>query len=255
MSVMWSSAWAKSSLSWNSCPDQPLRLPLVGRDEIRVRLRAQAQRLALGVEHGLDVSPIELPNRLCVEALVHPSRQRAGEDDGVCAAREVAKLLEQDVELGRLDVRAPFVDLGVGAAGGVDDRRRRSRLFSDLDEVVEDALAGELGDDGGAGPAAREARRHHGHVEPLQRPRDVDPFAAGERQPAARAVALAGLEVRDGERPVERRVHRHGDDHENQPPMWLIVRVAYHLTRSTALGASRSSAATSGVRPISLPRS
>jgi hypothetical protein len=30
-------------------------------------------------------------------------------------------------------------------------------------------------------------------------------------------VALAALEVRDGQRAVDRRVHGHGHDHENHP--------------------------------------
>jgi len=46
--------------------------------------------------------------------------------------------------------------------------------------------------------------------------RDVDPLAARERETLARAVPVPALEVRDGDRPVERRVQRDGEDHPAQ---------------------------------------
>ena len=57
----------------------------------------------------------------------------------------------------------------------------------------------------------------------LQRARDVDPFATGEREPLAGAVPVPGMEARNGQRPVERRVHRHGDDHVIQLQTLLAV--------------------------------
>ena len=130
------------------------------------------------------------------------------------------ELLEQHLELLGGDVRAPLVDLGVRVLGRIDDGRRRARLLADADEVVEDRLGGQLLDDARAGAAAGEPGRDDGHVEPLERARDVDPLAAGERQHLARAVAVAALEVRHGQRPVERSVQRHGDDHGRRPPRW-----------------------------------
>ena len=130
------------------------------------------------------------------------------------------QLLEQHLQLVGLHVWAPLVDLGVRAAGRVDDRGRGARLVADSDEIVEDRLAGQLLDDAGAGPAPGEAGRDHRHTQVLQRAGDVDPLAAGERQAGARAVALAELEVRHGQRAIDGGVERDGDDHENQAPMW-----------------------------------
>src|SRR5262249_4922262 len=48
-----------------------------------------------------------------------------------------------------------------------------------------------------------------------------------ERQARARAMALAELEVGDGERAVERRVQGDGDDHGSHPAIVLPTRVAY----------------------------
>ena len=106
------------------------------------------------------------------------------------------ELLEQHLELLGRDLRPPLVDLRVGALGRVDDGGRRSRLLADADEVVQDRLGGQLLDDPRAGPAARETGRDDRDVEPLQRPRDVDPLAARERQHLARPVALPAVEVR-----------------------------------------------------------
>jgi hypothetical protein len=44
-------------------------------------------------------------------------------------------------------------------------------------------------------------------------------------------VPLTALEVRDGERPVDRRVERDRDDHVNHFPMWCAARPAYQPTR------------------------
>ena len=123
-------------------------------------------------------------------------------------------------------MRSPLVDLGVGASGRIDDCGRGARLVADPHEVVENRLRGQLLDDAGARPATSQARRHDGDVETLQCARDVDALAAGEREALAGAMPVAELKVRNGERPVERRVQRHGHDHENQPPMCRRVRPA-----------------------------
>src|SRR5437773_2275088 len=83
-------------------------------------------------------------DRLAVKAVVDAARERAGEDDVLGAAGEVDELLEQDLQLLGLDVRAPLVDLGVATAGRVDDRCRGARLVLDAHEVVQDRLRGQL---------------------------------------------------------------------------------------------------------------
>jgi len=88
-----------------------------------------------------------------------------------------------------------------------------ARLVFDPDEVVQDRLAGQPFDDPETCLTACQACGHHGHAERLQRAGHVDPFAAGEREPRARAVALPALKVRDGDRARERGVERDGDDH------------------------------------------
>ena len=126
--------------------------------------------------------------------------------------------------------------------GRVDDGRRGARLVGDPHEVVEDPLGRQLLDDARAGAAAGEAGRDHGHVEPLERAGDVDPLAAGEREHAARAVAVAELEVRDGDRPVERGVERDGEDHERTLLRGAWFAPAYQRTRPPSAGRSRPSA-------------
>src|SRR5262249_50860076 len=157
------------------------------------------------------------------------------------------------LELLRLDVRAPFVDLRVARACRVDDRGRGPRLVVDPDEVVEDRLAGQLLDDAGAGPSAGEAGGDDRDAEALQRPRDVDPLAAGQRQALARAVPLAALEVRNGQRAIDGGVERDGDDHETQPHMWWRVRRVYQPARPASPGRETERAATSGTATSSRP--
>ena len=199
-------------------PDEPLGLALVRRDEERLRLDAEAHRLALAVERGEHVAAREVVDRLRVEVVRDVARQRAGEDDELRALREVVELLEQQLELLPAHRRAPLVDLRVRAAGRVDDRRRGTRLALDAHEVVEDRLGGEALDDPQAGLAADEARRDDGHAERLQRTRDVDPLPAGGGDAGARAVPLSALEVGHGQRPVDGRVECDGDDH---PKRWI----------------------------------
>ena len=205
-------------------PDQSLGLALVGRDEPRLRLDAQPQRLSFGVEDGANAAARQLTNCLRVEAGVDASRERARKHDDVRAAGEVRQLLEQHLQFVGADVRSPLVDLSRRAARRIHDDSRRARLVGDPDEVVEDRLGGELLDDARSRATAREPRRDDRYIEPLERPRDVDPLPARERQAGARAVPVARLEVRDGERPVEGSVERDGDDHEKKPQRWCSVR-------------------------------
>src|SRR5438067_13532036 len=72
--------------------DEPLRLVLVRRDEERLGLGAEPQRLPCRVEHGEDPAPVELADRLPVEALVDVARQRARENDGLCVLSGVGVL-------------------------------------------------------------------------------------------------------------------------------------------------------------------
>ena len=186
-----------------------------------------------------------------VERLVDAARQRAGEDDGLGAAREVAELVHQHPELGLGHLRAPLVDLRLRARRRVDDERRGARLVADADEVVEDRLARQLLDDARAGAAAGEPGRDDGDVEPLERARDVDALAARERQHLARAVTLPELERRDGERAVERGVEGDGDDHgvSTVPRDGAPVRRASQRRLGERRRARRASrAATSGER-------
>jgi len=200
-------------------PDEPFGLALVGRHEKRLRLDAQAQRRPFRIEDGPHVPPVQIADRLGVERVGDTARQRAGEHDHVRAAREIADLLEQHGELVLVDVGAPLVDLGVRRRRRVDHRRRRPRLVGDADEVVEDRLRRQLLDDARARSPSREAGRDHRDVQSLERTGDVDALAPRERQPLARAVPLSELEVRHGQRAVDRRVEGDRDDHENQLPM------------------------------------
>src|SRR4029079_2615304 len=88
-----------------------------------------------------------------------------------------------------------------------------SRLAADAHEVVEDGLAGQLLDDACPRATTGKTGGDDRHVELLERARHVDPLAPRERQDVARAVALAQLERRDGQRAVERSVEGGGGDH------------------------------------------
>ena len=225
-SAIESSAIRKSSSSSSSCPTTCSASRWFGEIEKRLGLGAEPQRLALGVEHDRDAAAVQVAHRLRVEALLDAARQRAGEDDVVRAAREVVQLLEQHLELFGRDLRPPLVDLRVRALGRVDDCGRGTRLLPDPHEVVEDRLGRQLLDDARTGAAAGQPGRDDGHFEPLQRAGDVDPLAAGKRQHLARPVTLTHLEVRHGQRAVERCVQRDGDDHPKSPPRWWSVRPA-----------------------------
>ena len=270
----------KSSCVVELLADERLRLALVRRDErsARPRRRGAAARPRESSTVWI-AAPVQVADRLGVEARVDPARQRAREHDVLGRGREVAQLLAQHLELVLLDLRPPLVDLGERVRHRVDDGGGGARLVADADEVVEDRLVGELLEDPRARPAAGEAGRDDRDVQPLERARDVDPLAAGERQARARAVAVAELEVRHGQRAVERRVHRDGDDHRaplgasnsllqggwagvgvscglagqrqgqwNHPPIVDATRFAYQPAFEGTPGAETDRAATSGER-------
>ena len=79
--------------------DERLGLALVRRDEERLRLDAEPQRLALLSSTDGHLAARELADRLGVEVVADVARQRAGEDDELGALREVAELLVQGLEL------------------------------------------------------------------------------------------------------------------------------------------------------------
>ena len=217
--------------------DERLGLSLVRRDEERLGLDPEPQRLALRVEHGRNVATRELARRLGVEVVVHVSRQRPGKDDDLRALRQVQELLVQDLELLGGNGGPPLVDLGVRAARRVDDRGRRPRLVVDAHEVVEHGLARQLLDDPRTGRTADESGRDHRHAELLQCARDIDALAAGERQACTRTVTLSALEVRDGQRPIDGCIESDGDDHGVKIwTRWWAERPAYHPSRRNALG-------------------
>ena len=206
----------KSWSSWNSWPTRLSASRWFGETRNGSAPVPEAERLAFRIEDRLHAATVQVPDRLAVEAFLDAARQRAGEDDGLGSGGQVAKLLEEHLQLLFLDMRAPLVDLRVRRRRGVDDRRRGAGLVGDAHEVVEDRLGGQLLDDARAGEASSQARGHDRHVEPFQRPGDVDSLAAGDREPAAGPVPLAALEIGDRERPVERGIERDGDDQETQ---------------------------------------
>ena len=231
--------------------DERLRLALVRRDEERLRLEAEPERLALRVEHRLHLAPVELADQVAVEVGVDGAWQRAREDDEVGADREVVQLLDQHVELVRRHLRPPLVDLRVRVPGGVDDRGRRPRIVLDPHEVVQDRLRGQLLDDAGARAPAGQAGGDDRNAEPFQRAGDVDPLAACKRQARACPVPLVELEVRHGERAVDGGVESDGDDHEIQLQAWWAAFPRYHSLRPINPGFSIVRDATSGRRAIS----
>ena len=127
---------------------------------------------------------------------------------------EIRELVPEHVELVVCDLRTPLVDLRVDIRRGIEHRRRRSRLAPDADEVVEDAFLGQLLDEHGAVATAGEPGAHDRNAEPLEGSGDVDPFAAGAEEPAARPMPVAELEVGHEQRPVDGGVERNGDDHQ-----------------------------------------
>ena len=94
-------------------PHEALCLVLVGADGEGLGLGAQAQSGSLGIEHTAHLPPRQFLDRIGIERVVDPTRQRARKDDPLGVGREVNELLEQHLELLGLDVWPPLVDLGV----------------------------------------------------------------------------------------------------------------------------------------------
>src|SRR4029079_810295 len=84
--------------------------------------------------------------------------------------------------------------------------------------------------------AADQPGRDDGDSESLQRTRDVDALAAGERDAVARAMPLPPLEVRNGQCPVDRRVECASDDHQKRFPRWWSVLPVVQRTRPSSPG-------------------
>src|SRR5204863_8762125 len=84
----------------------------------------------------------------------------------------------------------------------------------------------------------REARRDHRLAERLQRPRHVDALAAGHGALLDRAVTAPEAEVRHGERPVDRRVQRDGDDHAASVPLRRRLRARRRRVARRRISAS-----------------
>src|SRR4051794_39518895 len=194
-------------------PDELLGLEHVRGDHVRLGAHGAAQRVAVGVDHGGDVQAPQLADQEGVDVVVDVARQRAREHAHARALGQVEELVDEELDLVRRDLRALLVDLGLLARGGIDHRGVRARLLADPHEVAEHRELRELVDDAGAGRAAREARGDHGRAERLEHPRDVDALAARHRRLLDGAMAPSEPEVRHGERLVDGRVERDGDDH------------------------------------------
>ena len=129
------------------------------------------------------------------------------------------------LDLVRLDARSLLVDLGLLAGRRVEHGGVGSRLLADANEVVQDRLLTELGDDLGSRRPALEAGRDHGLAERLEHPRDVHALAAGQRAAFDGAVAAPEPEARYRQRLVDCRVEGDGDDHRCIPRAHRVVRV------------------------------
>ena len=225
-------------------PHELLGLALVRGDQIRACLHPIAQWIALAVEDDADVPSRELADHVAVERRRHLARKRARENHEVRPPREVVQLLLQRLELGHRDLRPPLVDLRVRPGGRICDGSRGPRLAGDPHEVVENRFGSELLDDARPRSAAREPCRDDRDLEDLERAGDVDPLTARERQHLARAMAVADLEDRNGQRAVERGVDGDGDDHVTSPHTLWAVRCAYQAIFPTRPGSETEVAAT-----------
>ena len=210
-------------------PDELLGLALVRRDEERAGLDRETQRLALRVEDDPDVPAGEVAHGVRVERRRDLARKRSGEDDEVRAAREVVELLDEHLELAARRPRVPhsLISVCVPAVGSTtavdvrDSAAIRTKSLRIASAVSSSMIRVPV-------RPAREPGRDDRHLEDLQRTRDVDPLAAREREHLARAVAEADLEHGHRERPVERGVRRHRDDHVTISQAFRTVCVAYH---------------------------
>src|SRR5215211_415439 len=236
--------------------DESLRLGHVRRDELRLRLDREAERLAVGVDdHGEPTA--EVADELRVEAVVDRARQRPGEHEHGRTLRQVVELPPEHLELLGRHLRSPLVDLRVGVRDRVEDCERGPRLARDADEVVQDPLPGQVLEDLCPVRPPGQAGADNGHAETLERAGDVDPLAARAREPVARAVAVADAEVGDRQRPVHRGVERDRDNHPkipvSIPPASSRARPAYQPTFRPKLSSSTLRAATSGTGASTRP--
>src|SRR5205085_8575897 len=218
-------------------PYEPLGLELVGADERRAGARAEAQRLALRVEHSGDVQLAQVRDQLAVDPGVDSAGQAASEHTDLGALGQVEELVDEQLQLRRRDLRSALVDLGLVAGGRIDHRGRGARLLADAHEVVEDSLLGQVLDDARPGRPAGHTRGDHRLAECLQRARDVDALSARHRRLLNSAMAPAQPEAWDRERLVDRRVERDGDDHLTRLglPSSLTTRSRTRSTTSAAI--------------------
>ena len=200
------------------------------------RRRFLARAALLGVEHGRHVQPVQLPDRLAVEARVDAARRPACEDDERRSAGQVAQLLERELRAPSGSTCGPhsLISLYEGAVGSttaVDVRdssamRTKSLRISSFVNSSTMRLPGS--------PAR--VRRDHRHLEPFEAAGDVDALAARERERVAGPMAMTGTEARHRQRPVDGGVHGDGDDHEKKPTRFSTVSDTYQLTRPARLG-------------------
>jgi hypothetical protein len=94
-------------------PHESLRLALVRRDQIGLRLDAEAERLPLGVEYCEELRAGEVADEPAVETGIDPPWERSGQDDEVGPLGQVVELVPQRVQLVLADLGSPLVDLRV----------------------------------------------------------------------------------------------------------------------------------------------
>ena len=190
---MSSSARMKSSSSWNSWPTRLSASRWFGETRNGSAAGPEPQRLAFRVEHGLRCSrSVQVADRLGVEVVLDAARQRAREDDDVAprspgsAASRAASSSSSGSTCGPHSLISVY-ELAVGSTTAVDVRDSSAMRTKSL-RIASPVSSSTMRV---PGPAAGEAGRDDRHVEPLERPRDVDALAAGERQ-ARRSRGAAG---------------------------------------------------------------
>src|SRR3954452_23054381 len=189
----------------------------VRRHDCRLRAEAEPHWLALRVEQSLHFQPSQLRDEPRVEAGVHLGRECSGEHTEAGALREVHDLLDESIHLVGTHHRPALVDLRLLSGGGIDDGEVGPRLALDVCEVVEDGLLRQELEDPSSGGSAGQARRDHRPAEELERAGDVHSLAAGDRARLHRSMTAAEPQVRNCDRPVDRRVQCHRQDHRCLP--------------------------------------
>ena len=79
--------------------DELLGLEHVGRDDVGFGAHRLAQRLAVGVDDGRHLEPLQVADQRRVDVGLDAARQRAGEHDDRGAAREVQQLVAEQLDL------------------------------------------------------------------------------------------------------------------------------------------------------------